>query len=133
LVDSCGWGTTFIIPQEVFYLKLKLFNHTGIAGGYLFLTLPCSEPPLKPQYNEKWTFVHFSFIFVQFTHLNFHFHRLHRPQLHWAVDVKFRCPAIFYSSSGFNSSGRLRNGPGIDTIRLSQRESSCHGGGSRSA
>jgi len=30
-------------------LKLKLLNLTGIAGGYLFLVLSHSEPPLKQQ------------------------------------------------------------------------------------
>ena len=33
-------------------MKLKLSNHTGIAGGYLFLTLPCSEPLLKQQLKD---------------------------------------------------------------------------------
>jgi hypothetical protein len=35
-------------------LKLKLFNLTGIAGGYLFLVLPHSEPPLKQQSKAGW-------------------------------------------------------------------------------
>jgi len=34
-------------------LKLKLFNHTGIAGGYLFLNrFAHSEPTLKQQAEE---------------------------------------------------------------------------------
>jgi len=34
---TCGWGTTFIITLEVFYLKLKLSYSPCIAGGLFTL------------------------------------------------------------------------------------------------
>ena len=49
LVTMCGWGTTLIVAQEVFCLKLKLFNLTGIAGSYLILAPLRENPPLKQQ------------------------------------------------------------------------------------
>jgi len=35
----CGWQTYSILTQEVFCLKLKLIDSTGIAGGFGSLKL----------------------------------------------------------------------------------------------
>lgn len=50
-----GWGTISIITLGGVFLNLKIFNLTGIAGGYLNISLSLNVPLLK-QYKKSGAF-----------------------------------------------------------------------------